>query len=259
MSEILRSKSKIKLALPADSNYYNGTAQFVFNALFFSAHGLDEDANHTVSWVLEKSDVNGTTGLIDYAVFSTGATKSKADVRAIVGGVVGGVLGLLLIGVIFLFLRRRRRTAGDGTESHDAGPRARRLRANRIARFPLPVGSPTEPLPPASAMSVNSEPQTLLRYTRKPLEGHSDTCGGAIYMSSPGSIPRGSSGVGLAGSIISRNEVVEVEVVPVEVEVVPVEVERAVGRSGSELVEKGVPQRPLLPWMAMDEGNREAR
>jgi hypothetical protein len=49
-------------------HYYNGTQQFVFDALFFSAQNLAQGAKHTFSWVINESKTNGTTGLFDYAV-----------------------------------------------------------------------------------------------------------------------------------------------------------------------------------------------
>jgi hypothetical protein len=62
-------------------HYYAGSAQFTFNALFFSATDLSEgNGNHTVSWVLHATKMNGTTGLFDYAVITTAQASSSCVV-----------------------------------------------------------------------------------------------------------------------------------------------------------------------------------
>lgn len=63
-------------------HYYTGAEQFVFRALFFEAENLAESVSHTVSWVINKSALNGTTGLFDYAVITVQeSTTSTAYVR----------------------------------------------------------------------------------------------------------------------------------------------------------------------------------
>jgi hypothetical protein len=61
-------------------HYYAGTEQFVVNQLFFSAKNLEESVNHTVSWVLNKSKTDGTTGLFDYAVITVEEAASSSCV-----------------------------------------------------------------------------------------------------------------------------------------------------------------------------------
>ncbi|KAJ7887248.1 hypothetical protein B0H14DRAFT_1274354 [Mycena olivaceomarginata] len=112
-------------------HYYNGTQQFVFDALFFSAQNLAQGAKHTVSWVINESKTNGTTGLFDYTVVtveesaapsssavpnqeSATRTSKKSKAGVIAGAVVASIGGLILIGgIVFVLLRRRRKTAAD--------------------------------------------------------------------------------------------------------------------------------------------------
>ncbi|KAJ7256183.1 hypothetical protein B0H12DRAFT_519027 [Mycena haematopus] len=56
-------------------HHYTGTAQFAYNALFFSATGLAADQTHTVNWIF---NIDPTTGvgvqeaLFDYAIVTSG-------------------------------------------------------------------------------------------------------------------------------------------------------------------------------------------
>ncbi|KAJ6564008.1 hypothetical protein B0H19DRAFT_1258525 [Mycena capillaripes] len=148
-------------------HYHNGTQQFVFDALFFAASNLssfeeDGGVNHTVSWVLDKSRLNGTTGLFDYAIVtveestiapspsnavpnqgSTSKTRSKSKNGTIIAAVVGTIAGLaLLAGLIFLLLRRRSKEDSDSREEsisepdHNTPPQPRpqRVRDNYVVR-----------------------------------------------------------------------------------------------------------------------------
>ncbi|KAJ7096832.1 hypothetical protein C8R44DRAFT_889434 [Mycena epipterygia] len=111
-------------------HYYSGSAQFVFKSLFFSASNLPAGVNHTVSWVLHATQMNGSAGLFDYAVVTvdastvssssatqspTGTTapstqaKHKSTTGPIVGGVVGGLALIALIALALALLARRRR------------------------------------------------------------------------------------------------------------------------------------------------------
>ncbi|KAF7368622.1 hypothetical protein MVEN_00186100 [Mycena venus] len=62
-------------------HYYTGSAQFVFNSLFFSAKDLTPNVNHTVSWVLHATNTSGVTGagLFDYAVITVDQTQSSSS------------------------------------------------------------------------------------------------------------------------------------------------------------------------------------
>ncbi|KAJ7108479.1 hypothetical protein C8R44DRAFT_986492 [Mycena epipterygia] len=50
-------------------HYYTGS-DYVYNSLFFAASGLDSNAQHTVTWILEDSPVGGISGLFDYAIIT---------------------------------------------------------------------------------------------------------------------------------------------------------------------------------------------
>ncbi|KAJ7635458.1 hypothetical protein DFH06DRAFT_1479123 [Mycena polygramma] len=149
----------------ATFHYYNGTEQFVFDALLFAAFGLEDGANHTVSWVLDKSATNGTTALFDYAAVTVeegaasssvpseaaASSKPKSHTGTIVSAVVGVIGGLALLGgLIFLLLRRRRRN--KTRESYlaptpitaDEPARAQRVRGNYVVQ-PTPDTGATEP------------------------------------------------------------------------------------------------------------------
>ncbi|KAJ6595800.1 hypothetical protein DFH09DRAFT_1072729 [Mycena vulgaris] len=107
-------------------HYYEGT-DFLYKSLFFKATGLDANAQHTVTWILEKSSVGGTAASFDYADFTvdqadisstSSATTTgtlapathKSKAGQIAGAVVAVVVGLALLGAAFIYLRRRRRT-----------------------------------------------------------------------------------------------------------------------------------------------------
>ncbi|KAJ6461851.1 hypothetical protein C8R47DRAFT_104932 [Mycena vitilis] len=146
-------------------HYYNGTEQFVFDALLFAALGLEDGANHTVSWVLDESATTGTTALFDYAVVTVqeeaasspvpsqaAASKPKSHTGTIVGAVVGVIVGLALLGaLVFLLLRRRRRNKTREsylaptpiTADADAPTRAQRVRGNYVVQ-PTPDAGATE-------------------------------------------------------------------------------------------------------------------
>ncbi|CAK5276940.1 unnamed protein product [Mycena citricolor] len=139
------------------THYYNGPNQFVFDALYFSATGLEEGVNHTVSWVVGKGLTNGTSALIDYAVITASAASpnssldsttasspllhKKSNTGAIAGGTVAGVVVLLGLVLLLFSLTRWRRRRGIGTQADeaddsDAGPRVRNLR-NRQPQRPV--------------------------------------------------------------------------------------------------------------------------
>ncbi|KAJ6535551.1 hypothetical protein B0H19DRAFT_1080023 [Mycena capillaripes] len=153
-------------------HYYTGSAQFVFNSLFFAATDLTANFNHSVSWVLHATTTSGVTGagLFDYAVItvdqsqssspspssstSPSATappskpKSKSKTGAIVGGVVGGLAFIAALGLIVLVLMRRRRTTASNTPG--AGP-ASRVRSNDVQPFMEQTAtSPTSATTPGS-------------------------------------------------------------------------------------------------------------
>ncbi|KAK7026303.1 hypothetical protein R3P38DRAFT_1038088 [Favolaschia claudopus] len=132
------SSANMSFSLDSDTpvyHHYDGLNQFVFRSLFFSAEGLKADVPHTLSWILNTPNTNGTaSGLFDYAVVtvdggnvstvtdpgsgpsSTPPTASssggtaKSKVAPIVGGVVGGITGVALIVLIAILIMRRRRT-----------------------------------------------------------------------------------------------------------------------------------------------------
>ncbi|KAJ7325772.1 hypothetical protein DFH08DRAFT_1085026 [Mycena albidolilacea] len=152
-------------------HYYNGTQQFVFDALFFSVQNLAQGVNHTVSWVINESKTNGTTGLFDYAVVTVeesaapsssavpnqgGATTTfkKSKAGAIAGAVVASIGGLILIGgIVFVLLRRGRKTAADDAaatmpQTYDIQPsEAAATTSGRMESKTLDVGwsDPTRP------------------------------------------------------------------------------------------------------------------
>ncbi|KAJ6525764.1 hypothetical protein B0H19DRAFT_591399 [Mycena capillaripes] len=55
-------------------HHYTGTVQYVYNALFFSAEGLDPDQTHTVDWVFNLADTGVVmqVALFDYAIVTSG-------------------------------------------------------------------------------------------------------------------------------------------------------------------------------------------
>ncbi|KAJ6595795.1 hypothetical protein DFH09DRAFT_1357686 [Mycena vulgaris] len=132
---------------PITSFHYYAGASYVYRSLFFEATGLDANALHTVTWILEKSSAGGTAASFDYAVLtvdqadpsssvspgstngasatSISTTSSSASASAtttgtlapathkskagpIVGAVVAVVVGLALLGALYIYLRRRR-------------------------------------------------------------------------------------------------------------------------------------------------------
>ncbi|CAK5275400.1 unnamed protein product [Mycena citricolor] len=114
---------------PDGFHLYTGTAQFVFNSLFFSAVNLDPGKDHTVGWTLHATPSNGTTALFDYAVVTTrqGVTipssgsaspvqtgnvnapsSHKVSIGPVVGGTVGGVALILVLAFLGYIMARRR-------------------------------------------------------------------------------------------------------------------------------------------------------
>ncbi|KAJ7182390.1 hypothetical protein C8R43DRAFT_967099 [Mycena crocata] len=159
-------------------HYYDGSAQFVFNALFFSAQNLPLGVNHTLSWVLHATSTNGTVALFDYAVVtvdessaapsgasqsptssSTPATGSSSSSKSVTGPIVGGVVGgIALIAVIsvavFLLARRRRRPSNVP----EGEPRVRGGRAGPNDVEPFVREAPETVTTP---MSANGGEKTL--------------------------------------------------------------------------------------------------
>jgi hypothetical protein len=62
-------------------HYYNGTG-FVYHSLFFSATGLDPQAQHTVAWDLDESSAGGTSASFDYAVITVEQTDASSSTPA---------------------------------------------------------------------------------------------------------------------------------------------------------------------------------
>ncbi|KAJ6595793.1 hypothetical protein DFH09DRAFT_905784 [Mycena vulgaris] len=58
---------------------YSGVG-YVYESLFFTAAGLESDAQHNITWIVEESSMGGTVALFDYAVVTTG----QADVASVV-------------------------------------------------------------------------------------------------------------------------------------------------------------------------------
>ncbi|KAJ7064043.1 hypothetical protein C8F01DRAFT_1229591 [Mycena amicta] len=168
----LADPANISFTLPdvhlSTFHYYNGSEQFVFNSLLFSATNLPTDAgSHTVSWVVNKSSKNGTTALFDYAVITVDeedpastspsesgsasvAHSSKSHAGPIAGGVIGGVLVLLLLGALVLFCWRRRR--GNASSQNPQTPQS-----EMIQPFVEGHGGSTAPTLASRAMSLGSD------------------------------------------------------------------------------------------------------
>ncbi|KAJ7696617.1 hypothetical protein B0H14DRAFT_3040503 [Mycena olivaceomarginata] len=155
-------------------HYYTGAEQFVFRALFFEAENLGESVSHTVSWVINKSAFNGTTGLFDYAVItvqesttstattssrvvptrsSASSTSKKSKTGAIVGALVGVIGGLTVLAAIILLVRRKRPTSAI---SEDSGPRVRRVRGNYVVQSFAESAPPPSQAPPASLDTIDA-------------------------------------------------------------------------------------------------------
>ncbi|KAJ6525763.1 hypothetical protein B0H19DRAFT_1198940 [Mycena capillaripes] len=68
-------------------HHYTGTEQFAYNALFFSAEGLDPDQTHTVDWVFNLADtgVEVQAALFDYAIVTSGREDVPTSTSAGVG------------------------------------------------------------------------------------------------------------------------------------------------------------------------------
>ncbi|KAJ7108481.1 hypothetical protein C8R44DRAFT_802784 [Mycena epipterygia] len=65
-------------------HYYTGS-DYVYNSLFFAASGLDSNAQHTVTWILEDSPVGGISGLFDYAIITVDQLEaSETHISALV-------------------------------------------------------------------------------------------------------------------------------------------------------------------------------
>nr|GAT59091.1 predicted protein [Mycena chlorophos] len=63
------------------THHYTGTEQFAYNALFFSAAGLDASTEQTVSWVYELDQSTGVSvqeALFDYAIVTSGTDNVAA-------------------------------------------------------------------------------------------------------------------------------------------------------------------------------------
>ncbi|KAJ7844010.1 hypothetical protein B0H14DRAFT_2585434 [Mycena olivaceomarginata] len=149
-----------KLSMGDDTtfHYYTGAEQFVFRALFFEAENLAESVSHTVSWVINKSALNGTTGLFDYAVITvqestTSTASKKSKTGAIVGALVGVIGGLTVLAAIILLLRRKRPTSAI---SEDSGPRVRRVRGNYVVQSFAESAPPPPQAPPASLDTIDA-------------------------------------------------------------------------------------------------------
>ncbi|KAF7328147.1 hypothetical protein MVEN_02572100 [Mycena venus] len=127
-------------------HYFDTRGGFVYNALFFEATNLDPNVQHTVTWVLEASSVDGGSALFDYAlvtvnqsdtingapgtptgspgtessgVLPSPSTSSTSPLTLhtfkkgpIVGSVFGVVGALAIVRAILVFLRRRKSSAG---------------------------------------------------------------------------------------------------------------------------------------------------
>ncbi|KAJ7663322.1 hypothetical protein DFH06DRAFT_347594 [Mycena polygramma] len=169
-------------------HYYNGSEQFVFDALFFAAANLADGVNHTVSWVLDKTDLNGTTGLFDYAVVTVDSTsgsssgsvpnegstsKRKPRIGTIVGAVLGAVGGLAILAALLslhLFFRGHNNRNQNVSPAADKPRRAQRVRDNYIIRpfsetAPSTTQSqartPTQPLSPTTPTAGTRAEKTL--------------------------------------------------------------------------------------------------
>jgi hypothetical protein len=59
-------------------HYYEGTATYAYHSLFFSATGLDPQAQHTVAWVPEQSSAGGISALFDYAIITIDQTDASS-------------------------------------------------------------------------------------------------------------------------------------------------------------------------------------
>ncbi|KAJ7696849.1 hypothetical protein B0H16DRAFT_1647285 [Mycena metata] len=147
--------NSVNMSFTMDGNvsafyYYSGTAQFVFNSLFFSARDLTASVNHTVSWVLHATNTSGDAGagLFDYAVITVDQTqsgsssprtgspsstssppaspsKSKTKTGPIVGGVVGALTLIAAVILVVILLSRRNRTVAANTPAVVPTPRVR--------------------------------------------------------------------------------------------------------------------------------------
>ncbi|KAJ7446328.1 hypothetical protein FB451DRAFT_1412356 [Mycena latifolia] len=129
-------------------HYYAGSEQFVFNSLFFHAGSLSRDANHTLTWTLHETKENGTSALFDYAVITVADAAASASASQtasstphskthtkVVAGAVVAVLGALLVAGVLFFLLRRRRKARMNALADAEKPRATRVRANYVQPF----------------------------------------------------------------------------------------------------------------------------
>src|ERR1700761_5465057 len=57
------------------THHYTGTERFAYNALFFSATGLEAGQTHTVNWIFtvdSDTDVVVQAALFDYAIVTSG-------------------------------------------------------------------------------------------------------------------------------------------------------------------------------------------
>ncbi|KAJ6461848.1 hypothetical protein C8R47DRAFT_1159101 [Mycena vitilis] len=158
-------------------HYYNGSEQFVFNALFFAAANLADGVNHTVLWVLDKTDLNGTTALFDYAIVavdsasssSSGSvpnegspSKRKPKIGTIIGAVLGAVGGLALLAALLslhLCFRSRSNRHENASPSTDKPRRTLRVRDNYIIR-------PFSETAPSTTQSQPRTPTTPTAGTR---------------------------------------------------------------------------------------------
>ncbi|KAJ7058103.1 hypothetical protein C8F01DRAFT_307431 [Mycena amicta] len=64
------------LGSSSSTHHYTGDERFVYNALFFSATGLDPDATHTVNWIFNINPTSGVgvqAAMFDYAMVTSGS------------------------------------------------------------------------------------------------------------------------------------------------------------------------------------------
>ncbi|KAJ7635457.1 hypothetical protein DFH06DRAFT_1336487 [Mycena polygramma] len=163
-------------------HYYNGSEQFVFDALFFAATNLADGVNHTVSWVLDKTALNGTTASFDYAIVAVdsasssssgsvpkeGSTSHKPKIGTIIGAVLGAIGGLALLAALLslhLFCRGHNTKNQNASPAADKTRRALRVRDNYIIRpfsETAPSTAQSQPRTPTQPLS----PTTLAAGTR---------------------------------------------------------------------------------------------
>ncbi|KAJ6595796.1 hypothetical protein DFH09DRAFT_1135656 [Mycena vulgaris] len=184
---------------PITSFHYYAGASFRYKSLFFDATGLDPNAQHTVTWILETSSAGGIAASFDYAVFtvdqadpsssvspsstngasitSISTTSSSASASAtttgtlapathkskagpIAGAVVAVVVGLALLGAAFIYLRRRRSTGGSTIPS--TGNVGADNYNDPSSRTALPTGYSVEPYGYQPVTAISSAPSSAI-------------------------------------------------------------------------------------------------